>query len=73
MLKGNTLGVVVGNYSKELSSLKGQPNIHFAEGFYAAGVIQGIQHYRFLDDIIDSESNGTETSAAQLPGPVGFL
>jgi len=50
MLKGNALGVVVGNYSQELSDLKGQPSIYFAKKYNAWGVIEGIQYYNFLND-----------------------
>jgi sucrose-phosphate synthase len=51
MLRGNTLGVVVGNYSHELRRLHGEPLIYFAEGQYAAGVLEGIEHYDFLGEI----------------------
>lgn len=49
MLGGNTLGVVVGNYSKELEKLRGRDRIYFAEASHAWGVVQGLEHYRFLD------------------------
>jgi sucrose-phosphate synthase len=48
MLRGNTLGVVVGNYSPELKRLKGRPGVYFAEGQYAWGIIEGMEHYDFL-------------------------
>ncbi len=48
MLSGNTLGVVVGNYSTELEKLRGKPRIFFANQHYARGVIEGIEHYDFL-------------------------
>lgn len=51
MLRGETLGVVVGNYSPELESLKGMPRIYFAEGHYATGVLEGIDHYDFFGDV----------------------
>lgn len=51
MLKGNTLGVVVGNYSKELNKLKGRDRIYFAGQEYAGGVIEGMDHYGFLSNI----------------------
>lgn len=47
MLVGDTLGVVVGNHSEELESLRGLDKIYFAEGHYAAGILEGIQHYQF--------------------------
>jgi sucrose-phosphate synthase len=48
MLKGELLGVVVANYSKELDKLKGRKRIYFAKRDYAGGIIDGIQHYNFL-------------------------
>jgi sucrose-phosphate synthase len=51
MLTGNTLGVVVANYSPELAHLRGAPRIYFAERAYAGGIIEGIEHYDFLGDI----------------------
>ncbi len=51
MLRGNTLGVVVGNYSKELRRLHGKPRIFFAEAHYARGIIEGINHYNFMEEI----------------------
>ncbi len=49
MLRGEMLGVVVGNYSDELESLRGQPRVHFAAGEYAWGILEGLRHYRFLE------------------------
>ncbi|NOX76613.1 MAG: HAD-IIB family hydrolase [Gammaproteobacteria bacterium] len=51
MLRGNTLGLVVGNYSPELERLKGRPRVYFAEGGHAWGIMEGIRHYDFLGDI----------------------
>ncbi|MFC2173516.1 HAD-IIB family hydrolase [Acidobacteriota bacterium] len=48
MLRGNTLGVVVGNYSKELNRLRGKPRIYFAGKANADGIIEGIDYYDFL-------------------------
>ncbi|HBR95052.1 MAG TPA: hypothetical protein DEA90_12905, partial [Opitutae bacterium] len=48
---GNTLGVVVGNYSRELEKLRKYPRVYFAEQEHAAGIIEGIQYYNFLDQI----------------------
>jgi sucrose-phosphate synthase len=50
MLRGQTLAVVVGNYSEELEPLRGQPRIYFAEAPFAAGILEGIAHYHFLAD-----------------------
>jgi sucrose-phosphate synthase len=51
MLRGNTLGVVVGNYSEELEVLRGFPRVFFAEGSHANGILEGIEHYDFFDRI----------------------
>jgi len=47
MLVGDTMAVVVGNYSEDLSHLKGAPRIYFAESSYAHGILEGMQHYKF--------------------------
>ncbi len=49
MLKGDPLGVVVGNYSRELERIKKSRNIYFARRHCAAGILEGIEHYRFID------------------------
>jgi sucrose-phosphate synthase len=51
MLAGNTLGVVVGNYSPELEKLRKYPRVYFAEAHHAAGILEGIEYYNFLDAI----------------------
>lgn len=48
MLRGVTCGVIVGNYSKELEHLRGLRRMYFSPEEYAAGIIDGIRHYRFL-------------------------
>lgn len=52
MLRGRTLGVVVSNYSPELEKLRNHPRIYFAEQPHARGVIEGINYYNFLDNIV---------------------
>ncbi len=52
MLMGRTLGVVVGNYSPELERLRNKPRVYFAEGHHARGIIEGIQYYNFLGNIV---------------------
>ncbi|SCZ49630.1 HAD-IIB family hydrolase [Thiohalomonas denitrificans] len=49
MLRGDILGVVVGNHSHELERLRGEPGIYFAEAHHAAGVLEGLHHYAFLE------------------------
>lgn len=63
MLRGDTLGVVVGNHHSEVRRLKGEPRIYFAEGENAWGILEGIEYYDFLGRIrIPPE---TEPSVAQ--------
>jgi sucrose-phosphate synthase len=50
MLRGKNLGVIVANYSKELAKLRGRPDIYFAEGAYAWGILEGMNYYRFLEN-----------------------
>jgi len=50
MLASRALGVVVGNHSSELDRLRGLDRVYFAEGEYAWGIIEGIDHYRFFAD-----------------------
>jgi len=50
MLRGELLGIVVGNHSEELSHLLGRRKIYFAKAKHAAGVIEGIKFYNFLKE-----------------------
>ncbi len=50
MLRGNTLGVVVGNHDGELEHLRGHERVYFAAGSHARGILEGIDHYRFLEE-----------------------
>jgi len=47
MLRGEPLGVVVGNHSAELEGLKGARNVFFAKDPCAGAILEGIDHYRF--------------------------
>ncbi|NIR32378.1 MAG: HAD-IIB family hydrolase [Gammaproteobacteria bacterium] len=51
MLTGNSLGVVVGNFSEELGKLRNRSRIYFAEAWYARGILEGIEHYDFFGRI----------------------
>ena len=46
MLTGDTRGIVVANHSSELGRLRGRERIHFAAQPSAAGVLEGLEHYR---------------------------
>ena len=66
MLLGRTLGVVVGNYSRELARLRNRPRIYFAAASHAAGILEGIHYYNFLDQIrIPNDRVEEETASAQ--------
>lgn len=47
MLVGDTLAVVVGNHSPELEHLRSLEQIYFAQGHFAAGILEGLAHYGF--------------------------
>lgn len=49
MLKGEPLGLVVGNFRRELAHLKNARNIYFAEKPHAGGMMEGIQHYQIIE------------------------
>lgn len=58
LLSGNTLGVVVGNYSPELERLRGRSRVFFAEGRHGWGVLEGLAYYDFLGAVrIPDEQN----------------
>ena len=66
MLRGNNLGVIVANYSKELSRLKGRQDIYFAQGAYAWGILEGMNYYDFLGNNTESRKLN-ETNEPQEP------
>jgi sucrose-phosphate synthase len=49
MLRGEPLGVIVGNHSPELNSLKGAKRIYFAKNPLAGGILEGIQKYNLIE------------------------
>ena len=51
MLSGDTLGVVVGNHTRELDRLRGRPRVYFSGRNYAWGVLDAIGWYDFLGEI----------------------
>jgi sucrose-phosphate synthase len=50
MLLGQTAGIVVGNYDKDLESLRQgkYSRVYFATAHYADGIIEGLEHYSML-------------------------
>lgn len=49
MLRGEPLGVIVGNFSPELKKLKGIRGIFFAGQKYSGGILDGIKRYQFIE------------------------
>ena len=49
MLRGEPCAAVVGNYSPELEKLKGLRKIFFAAKHNAGGILEAIEHYRFIE------------------------
>ncbi|MCI5222645.1 MAG: glycosyltransferase [Candidatus Electrothrix sp. AR4] len=51
MMRGNTRAVVVGNrHHEELSDIDELEGVYFAEKSYAHGILEGIEHYKFLSE-----------------------
>jgi sucrose-phosphate synthase len=46
MLRGESRGVVVGNYSPELKGIRG---IYFVDQKYSAGILEGIKRHQFIE------------------------
>jgi sucrose-phosphate synthase len=59
MLRGDPLGVVVGNYSPELDRLRGMKNIYFSSKNVAQGILDGIDFYQFLSRMDRESSTAT--------------
>ncbi len=51
MLAGNTLAVVVGNYNSEIEKLRNKPQIYFAEGHNAWGILEAMDYYSFFEEL----------------------
>lgn len=51
MLRGNLPAVVVANYSPELEVLKGMKNVYFAQQPSSGGIIEGLEHYHFIEKV----------------------
>jgi sucrose-phosphate synthase len=49
MLRGEPKAVVVENFSPELDRLKKLRNIYFAKQKYAGGILEGLEHYKFIN------------------------
>lgn len=55
MLVGDTRAIVVGNYSPELAVLRDQQHVYFANRHYAAGIIEGLQHYQMCENLLNQQ------------------
>lgn len=51
MLRGEPLAAVMGNHNPELNTLKSRKNIYFAEKEYAGGILEAIDHYKFIETV----------------------
>jgi sucrose-phosphate synthase len=61
MLRGSTLGVVVGNHHPELRRLKGFERIYFADAGHAAGISEGLDHFDFFGPAMCRTSEGEDS------------
>ncbi|MCF8077346.1 MAG: HAD family hydrolase, partial [Desulfotignum sp.] len=57
MLKGEPLGLVVGNFCRELAHLKNAKNIYFAEKPHAEGMMEGIHHYQIIEKAEENQKS----------------
>lgn len=48
MIRGRTLGVVVGNHAPEMEALRSRSRVYFARGGHAAGILEGLEYYDFF-------------------------
>lgn len=55
MLRGEPLAVVVATGNRELEHLRGARHVYFTERAGAAGILEGIRHYRFGERIRGEE------------------
>jgi sucrose-phosphate synthase len=51
MLTSGASGIVVGNYSPELEELRGHDRVYFADAEHADGILEGIEHFGFVDGV----------------------
>jgi sucrose-phosphate synthase len=57
MLKGEPLGLVVGNFCRELAHLKNAKNIYFAQKPHAEGMMEGIHHYQIIEKAEENQKS----------------
>jgi sucrose-phosphate synthase len=49
MFTGVSRGIVVGNHAPEMEALRGTKRVYFAQGHCAAGILEGLREFRYLD------------------------
>ncbi len=49
MFTGVSRGIVVGNHAPEMEALRGMKRVYFAQGHCAAGILEGLREFRYLD------------------------
>ena len=73
MLELDCLGVVVGNHSREMETLRGRDKVYFAEATHARGILEGARHYEFFKYPAltgeDEEERGEEEERAAAEAP----
>ena len=53
MFTGATRGVVVGNYSPEMETLRGMKRVYFSDQPSAAGILDGLRHFELMPSTED--------------------
>lgn len=56
MLRSGARAVVVGNYSRELSSLKNRRDVYFADATHARGILEGISRFGLTPDAPEADT-----------------
>jgi len=68
MMRGNTLAVVVANrHHEELSQLVDHQQIYFARAPFAAGILEAVEHYKYLGECRVPEPDADAEQAHAVP------
>lgn len=57
LFTGTNSGVIVGNHSPEMEALQGMKRVYFSPEPSAAGVLDGLRHFKILKDASATEGN----------------
>jgi sucrose-phosphate synthase len=71
MLRGDVLSVVVANHTDELECLRDQSRLHFAAQPHAWGVLEGLEHFDFLGDIVTHDEERSRDDSAGIRAQLG--